>query len=99
MSGEAENSAGSVGLELFQRGMTVQGYFIPVIDSSAAHRAFAEREAGPADDVQRSAGGDAQANDIAGVRRDLRFEQGDVKHEDESEQKPEPLARVKGKLR
>ncbi len=68
--------------------MTVQVYLVPVIDGGAAHRALAEREAGTADDVQGRAGGHTQANDIAGVGRDFRFQQCDVKHDAPIEKQP-----------
>src|SRR5262249_27971388 len=53
---------------------------VPVIEPRAAQRAVVGAEAEAADQVQHRARGGAQAGDVAGVGRDLRFPQGHVQH-------------------
>ena len=75
MSTETKDTAQRLaGLELFKRRVTVQRQFLPVIDGGAADAALAKREAGSANDVQRGPRRHAQADDVAGIRRDFRFQ-------------------------
>lgn len=52
-----------------------------IIEPGAARPRTVQLEAERMDQVQRSAGIGCQTNDVAGVRRDLRLKEDDVKHE------------------
>ena len=52
----------------------------PVVQPRPAHRPVADVEAQGPDQVEAAAGGGAGPGDIAGILRDLRFDQYDVQH-------------------
>ena len=55
--------------------MLVQLDQMPVVETGSAHRVFVDAKAERTDQVQGAAGRRAQASHIAGIRRDLRFDQ------------------------
>ena len=51
---------------------------VPVIHAGAAHGVLVDPEAEPPDEVERRARRGAEARDVSGVRRDLRFDEDHV---------------------
>ena len=66
-------------LEIF---VTRELYLRPVIETGASQRAIVHAKARDADDVKRHVSGSAQPSDVAGVRRNLRFDERDGEHEE-----------------
>ena len=64
-----------------QTGMHVDPCQLGVIQAGAAHGLAVQLEAERPHEVQRAAGIRAQADDVAGIRRNLRLEENHMKHE------------------
>jgi hypothetical protein len=61
--------------------VTRELHFRPVVETRASQRAIVHAKARDADDVKRSVRGSTQSSDVAGVRRNLRFDECNGKHE------------------
>jgi len=83
MSTETEQSSASVrqGRFEFRQGcMTAPIHLRPIIDARAPQGLVIQTKSKPADQVQGCPRRGAEAGDVAGIGRDLRFPQSDMKH-------------------
>ena len=82
LGGKIEKSrvGASVRLERFEILPAAQIDLRPVVETGAFQVAFLERKTQRSDEVQTCSGGEAQASDVAGIRRNLRLDEYDVEH-------------------
>ena len=66
-------------LEVSERCVRVYADQVPVVETGAAYGVLVDAKTEASDQVKRRAGRGAEARDVAGVRGDFRFDEGDVK--------------------